>query len=145
MQKIEKSLQRLPKSAKSCHKLPKVSLRIPQNYNRLRMPQNASEWLRKPQTISDHLGTLPDHLGTLPDHLGALPDHLGALPGHLPYKTSIRTKCPTKSSNFPYEMSIRAKRLRAKCLRAKRLRAKRLPYETSIRTKRLLAPGESSG
>ena len=31
MQKIEKSLQRSPKSAKSCHKLPNVSLRIPQN------------------------------------------------------------------------------------------------------------------
>ena len=45
----------------------------------------------------------------------------------------------------PFETSIRTKRLpetkyvRTKCLRAKRLRAKRLPCETSIRTKRLLA------
>ena len=45
----------------------------------------------------------------------------------------------------PFEMSIRTKRLpetkyvRTKCLRTKRLRTKCLPYETSIRTKRLLA------
>ena len=48
----------------------------------------------------------------------------------------------------PFETSIRTKRLpetkyvRTKCLRAKRLRAKRLPYETSICTKRLLAISE---
>ena len=46
MQKVDKSLQRSPKSAKGCHKLPKVSLRIPQNQNSLKMPKKTSDYLR---------------------------------------------------------------------------------------------------
>ena len=45
-EKNAKSLQRSPKSAKGCHKLPKVSLRIPQNQNSLRMPKKTSDYLR---------------------------------------------------------------------------------------------------